>query len=119
MLSVYLIAALFCVAGALHFLIARRYVAIMPPWVPRPLWMVWLSGACELAGGIGYLLPRTRRWAAYGLMALLVAVFPANLQMLINGISAGSPPLALALLALRLPLQPLLIYWVWRTAVKE
>jgi uncharacterized membrane protein len=113
-LSVGLIAAIFCVAGVLHFLLAPRYVAIMPRWLPHPLPLVQVSGVCEVLGGLGYLLPATRRWAAIGLAALLVAVFPANLQMLANAVHAHAPAWQVALLVLRLPLQPLLIFWVWR-----
>jgi uncharacterized membrane protein len=82
----------------------------MPSWLPHPRALVLLSGACEVAGGLGLLHPRTRRAAAWGLILLLLAVWPANFQMLFN---AGSPA-AQTLLFLRLPLQPLMMWWVWR-----
>jgi uncharacterized membrane protein len=113
---VYAIAAIFVVAGVLHFAIARSYEAIVPPFLPARRFLVYLSGACELAGGIGLLVPRTRRPAALGLVALLAAVFPANVQMLANAIAAARPQWQVALLWLRLPLQFGLMWLIWRTA---
>lgn len=110
------IAAAFVGAGVMHFVIPRSYAAIVPTILPAPLFLVYLSGACEVAGGLGVLVPRTRRWAAVGLVALLAAVFPANVQMLANAVAAGKPWWHLALLWLRLPLQLVLMCLVWRTA---
>jgi uncharacterized membrane protein len=73
-----------------------------------------LSGVAEIAGGVGLLFPRTRHVARYGLIALLVAVFPSNIQMAVNGFTRGASPLLLALLLARLPLQPLLLWLVYR-----
>ena len=114
--AVYAIAALFVAAGVLHFVIPRSYEAIVPPSLPARLFLVYLSGACELAGGVGLLVPRTRRLAALGLIALLAAVFPANVQMLVDAAAAGKPAWQVALLVLRLPLQFVLMYVIWRTA---
>jgi uncharacterized membrane protein len=80
--SLYLLAALFVGAGLLHFLHPETYLRIMPPALPAPRLLVLLSGVAEMAGGLGLLLPATRRWAASGLLALLLAVFPANIYML-------------------------------------
>ncbi len=82
----------------------------MPPALPAPRLLVLLSGAAEVAGGLGLLLPATRRGAAWGLLALLVAVFPANVYML--GLAAELRIPAWVLWA-RLPLQPLLMWGVW------
>lgn len=112
--SIFLLALLFCVAGAAHFAIPDRYGEIMPRWVPYPMEAVYLSGILEIAGGIALLVPRLRRLAGYGLVALLVAVFPANVQMLMNAIEGDGSALHVGLLVARLPLQPLLIVWVWR-----
>ena len=114
--AVYAIAALFVAAGVLHFVIPRSYEAIVPPFLPARLFLVYLSGACELAGGVGLLVPRTRRLAALGLIALLAAVLPANVQMLVAAAAAGKPAWHVALLVLRLPLQFVLMYVIWRTA---
>jgi uncharacterized membrane protein len=105
--------ALYITAGALHFLITRRYVAIMPPYLPAPRELVLISGAAEIAGGLGVLAPgpRIRHAAAWGLVALLVAVMPANLQMALK--PTAFPSIPAWLLWIRLPLQVPLIYWAW------
>ena len=79
----WVLAALFVAAGALHFLVPGVYLRIMPPPYPRAL--VYISGATEVLGGVGVLIPATRRWAGWGLIALLVAVFPANIHMAAEG----------------------------------
>lgn len=112
-LSLGLLSGLFIVAGLLHFLFPEAYVRIVPPQLPFPRTLVLVSGAAEVLGGVGLLIPRTRRVAAAGLIILLVAVFPANLQMLLDARSAGVPVASELLLWLRLPLQLLLIAWVW------
>jgi uncharacterized membrane protein len=114
--SLYLLAALFTGAGLLHFLHPATYLRIMPPGLPAPRLLVLLSGAAEVAGGLGLLWPATRRWAAWGLLALLLAVFPANVYMLQIHEQLHLPAwVAWA----RLPLQPLLMWWVWRVALSR
>ena len=110
--SRWLLAAAFVFAGVMHFAITPAYVRIMPPWVPLHREMVLLSGVCEIAGGIALLIPRTRRAACIGLILLLIAVFPANVQMLLNARASHATPLAQALLWIRLPLQLAIIAWV-------
>ena len=109
--SLYLLAALFVGAGLLHLLRPAPYLRIVPPALPAPRRLVLLSGVAEVAGGLGLLRPATRRWAAGGLVALLLAVLPANVYMLQMHAQVHLP--AWALWA-RLPLQPLLMWWVWR-----
>lgn len=108
--------ALFAFAGTMHFVIPEQYVGIMPPALPWHRELVYLSGALEIAGGIGLLVPRTRRAAGIGLVLLLIAVWPANLQMLLNARAAGAPAASQSALLLRLPLQLLLMVWVWRAS---
>lgn len=110
------LAALFVFAGTMHFVIPASYVRIMPPYVPWHREMVLLSGACEIAGGVGLLVPRVRRWAGVGLVLLLAAVWPANVQMWMNARAAHQPLWAQVLLLLRLPLQIVLMWWVWRAS---
>lgn len=113
--SQYLLAALFVGAGLLHFVHPATYLRIMPPALPAPRLLVLLSGAAEVAGGLGLLLPATRRWATWGLLALLLAVFPANVYMLQIHEQLHLP----AWVAWgRLPLQPLLMWWVWRAGAR-
>ena len=99
-------------AGVNHFLLPRPYRRIVPPGLGDPDRLVAISGVAEVAGGVGVLLPRTRRLAGLGLLALLVAVFPANVHMARNPGSFRRIP-RWALYA-RLPLQPLMMWSVWR-----
>ncbi len=115
--NVFFLAGIFIFAGAMHFVVPSRYVGIMPRWIPYPLQMVYVSGIAEMLGGIGLLLPAVRSAAGVGLILLLFAVFPANVQMLLDAIHAHASPLYIALLVLRLPLQPLLIVWIYWSAV--
>lgn len=117
--SRWLLALIFGAAGVLHFVAPLPYVRIVPPALPNAPLLVTLSGIAELVGAIGLLIPRTRRAAGFGLIALLVAVFPANVQMLLLAHADGASPLWQALLTARLPLQPLLIWWVWRAAARR
>jgi len=109
-----LMGTLYVAAGTLHFLFTRRYVAIMPPYLPAHRELVLLSGAAEIAGGIGVLAPvvPVRRAAAWGLIALLIAVMPANIYMVTDYQRFANIPLWV--LVLRLPLQLPLIYWAGR-----
>ena len=104
-------------AGTLHFLRPRVYEAIMPAGLPAKRELVYASGAAEIIGGAGVLHPATRRPAGWWLIATLVAIFPANVNMAVNADRFGAVPAPL--LWLRLPLQALLIAWAWRVAVKR
>jgi uncharacterized membrane protein len=110
-----LLGVFFIQAGVNHFIMPGTYESIVPPSMqddaPR---LVAISGVAEIAGGIGVLLPRTRRLAGLGLIALLAAVFPANLHMARNPDRFGRIP-RWALYA-RLPLQPLMMRWAWRAS---
>jgi uncharacterized membrane protein len=112
-----LVAAVFYVlAGTLHFIKPEIYLRIVPPYIPWHPAMVGVSGALEILGGLGLLLPGRRRAAAWGLAALLVAVFPANLYMAMHPIEAGAGSIAPAIRWGRLPLQLALIWWLlWCT----
>ena len=112
-----LLAVFFVVAGINHFVHPAFYARIVPPWLPAHDLLVQLSGICEILGGIGVLVPKTRRLSGVGLIALLVAVFPANLQMALHPELYADVAAAPALY-IRLPLQLVLIAWVgwtcWR-----
>lgn len=107
-----LLAVLFSAAGTLHFLRPKMYEQIMPEGLPAHHELVLVSGAAEIAGAVLVVLPRTRRLGGLWLVATLVAVFPANVNMALNPERYDS--LAPALLWARLPLQGLLIWWVLR-----
>jgi uncharacterized membrane protein len=111
-----LAAVFYIVAGGLHFIKTESYMKIMPPFVPWPLAMVYISGVAEVAGGVGLLIPRMRRLAAWGLVALLIAVFPANIYMAVHNVQVTAQPLPAVVVWGRLPLQFVLIWWVlWCT----
>ena len=109
------IGALFIVADSMHFLRTEFYLRMMPPYVPAHLLLVQISGVCEILGGIGLIVPRTRWIAAVGLIALLIAVFPANIQMALHPDAYRDVGPAAAFFV-RLPLQFLMIYLVWWAA---
>lgn len=113
-----LMGILFMLAGLNHFRSPQMYRAIMPPYLPWPDALVALSGAAELGLGALALAPQWRRQAGWGLIALLVAVFPANLHMALH--SDHYPQIPAWLLWCRLPLQVLLIAWVrWCTTAED
>jgi uncharacterized membrane protein len=101
------------VAGINHFLAPAAYAKIVPASFPAPFALVYISGVAEVLGGLGLILPATRRLAACGLIALLIAVFPANINMAVNHISLGARPLPGWVLWGRLPIQALLVAWAF------
>jgi uncharacterized membrane protein len=101
---------LFVVAGSWHFVVPESYEAIMPRWLPAHRALVYASGVAEIAGGAAFTHSRTREWARWWLIATLIAVFPANLNMALNPdrYAAHVPGGRTALVA-RVPLQAVLI----------
>jgi uncharacterized membrane protein len=109
----YLLSAGMVFIGIRHFVDPEPFVRIVPAMFPEPRMLVLVSGFFEILGGLGLLLPWTRRAAAWGLIALYVAVFPANVNMAVNHLPMGDqvvPPIALWL---RLPLQAVFIAWAY------
>jgi uncharacterized membrane protein len=106
------LAAFFVSAGVSHFTNEAFFVRIVPPWLPAPLLLVQLSGLAEIAGGVGVLVPRLRRAAGLGLVALLVAVYPANVHMALHPESFADVATP-AGLYFRLPLQLVALAWTW------
>jgi uncharacterized membrane protein len=111
-IAIYLVSALFVTAGVLHFVRPAFFTRIVPPALPSPLALVYISGVAEILGGLGVLLPSVRLWAGYGLIALLIAVLPANVYMASAADRVGMG-IAPAWLWLRIPLQFVLIALVW------
>ncbi|MES2831836.1 MAG: hypothetical protein V4695_07590 [Pseudomonadota bacterium] len=114
--SQWLLALFFIGAGIMHFIFPQAYISIMPPWLGWHAMLVLISGIAECAGGVGMLWAPARRYAGWGLMALCVAVLPANVQMLIDAVAQNKAGWVILLLVLRLPLQLLLMQWIWRAA---
>ena len=109
-----LAAAFFILAGLNHFIFPAFYAELVPPWLPARAVLSAVAGVAEIALGLGLLVPRLRRAAGWGLVALLVAVFPANVHAALH--PAGTlPPIALYL---RLPFQAVFVAWVWRVALR-
>lgn len=113
-----LLSAFFVGSGINHFLMPRTYESIVPPSMQDEAGrLVAISGVAEIAGGVGVLLPATRRLSGLGLIALLAAVFPANLHMARNPERwAGENRIIRWALYARLPLQPLMMSWAWRAS---
>jgi uncharacterized membrane protein len=100
--------------GVLHFVRPKAFVRIVPKFLPAPLALVYISGFFEILGGVGLLIPETRTSAAWGLIALYVAVFPANIYMLTHNISLNpKKPIPRWALWMRLPFQFLFIAWAY------
>lgn len=110
-LGLYIQALVYIAAGANHFINPKTYLAIMPPYIPAHNLMVTLSGIAEIVLGIGLLFPATRSLSAWGLMLLLIAVFPANIYM---AMASRFRKLPAWLRWGRLPLQGLLIWWAYQ-----
>jgi uncharacterized membrane protein len=107
----YLMAVVFTLAGANHFVRTSFYVRIMPPYLPWHVELVYVSGFFEMALGISLLVPRLSRFSAWGLIGLLIAVFPANIHMAVH--SDLYPAISPVLLWIRLPLQGVLVAWAY------
>jgi len=107
------LALFFVGAGVWHFVRPAFYLKIMPPYLPWHRELVYLSGAFEIAGGVGILVPSLRRAAGWGLIALLVAVFPANVQMFLDVLADQGWTTWTLILLVRLPLQIPFLLWVW------
>lgn len=107
----YLMATAYIVAGLNHFWHPKMYMRFMPTYLPWHYELVLLSGVFEILFGVLLFFPATRIVGAWGIILLLIAIFPANIQMAINFYRAESSYLWLTIA--RLPLQPLLIWWAW------
>jgi uncharacterized membrane protein len=111
-----LLAVVMVAVGVQHFARPEFFVRIVPAWLPAHLLLVQISGFFEVLGGVGLLVPRVRRPASIGLIALYISVFPANVNMVVHPELGGG--IATWLLWARLPLQAVLIalaWWVGKT----
>ena len=108
------LALFFLGAGIMHFVKPGAYQATVPDPLPGHREIVYISGVAEIAGALALLDRRSAPWAGWWLIALLVAVFPANVNMAVNAERFRAVPEAL--LWVRLPIQVLLIAWVWRVS---
>jgi uncharacterized membrane protein len=110
----YLMSGFYIIAGVMHFYRPELYLPIMPPYLPWPLALIYISGAAEFFLGAGVLMPQTRRYAAWGIIALLIAVFPANVHIALNNVPLGGATEGFGIWNwVRLPLQAVLVAWAW------
>lgn len=107
----YLLVVLYVAAGINHFVNPDFYLKMMPPYLPWHLALVYISGAAEIVLGALVLFPRFTQLAGWGLIVLLIAVFPANVFMAQN--PHLFPDISQTALLIRLPIQLLLIWWAW------
>jgi uncharacterized membrane protein len=107
----FILAIFFVLSGFNHFFSTSFYLHIMPSYLPWHLLLVYLSGLVEILLGLLLLIPKFTRIAAWGLIALLIAVFPANVYMAVN--PGLYPEYHIAALLIRLPLQVVLIGWAY------
>ncbi len=114
----YVMASIYIIAGITHFIIPGAFAQIVPPQLPYPVALAYLSGVAEIALGVGLLHPRTRKLAAWGIIAMLIAIFPANIYMAVSDVTVTgvfgrtldpSPAVRWG----RLPFQGVLIVWAW------
>ncbi|MFP6626251.1 MAG: DoxX family protein [Deltaproteobacteria bacterium] len=110
-IALLVVSAFFSFAGITHFTNTAFFLAIVPPYLPAHLELVYTSGVFEVMGGVGVLLPAWRKAAGYGLIALLVAVYPANIHMALN--PDLFPDMTATALYVRLPLQFVMGWLVW------
>ncbi len=112
--SLLLLSFFYIMAGINHFAKPDFYQPMMPPALPAHDLLIWIAGLAELALGVGVLIPETRRWAAWGIITLLIVVVPANIHIAVNNISIGGGSEGAGFLNwLRVAFQPVLILWAW------
>lgn len=118
--SQYIIGAAFISTGVMHFLKSGFFTQIMPDYMPCHRALVLISGAAEILGGVGVLIPKIQTWAAGGLIVLLVAVFPANIDMTVQAVKhQGWGSWYTIGTLIRLPLQFVLVYWVYWACIQH
>ena len=111
-ISITIISSFFLIGGIGHFVQPQFFINIVPPYLPYPEALVYISGVFEILGAIGLWLPKTRQWAGYGLITLAICVFPANIHMAMRPELFPEHP-AFALQFIRPPIQLVLIWLCW------
>ena len=108
-----ILAVCMVVAGVLHFAAPVPFIKIVPDLLPYPRAIVYISGVIEIGLGLALLMPPISHWAAWGLAALFIAVYPANINMAGNGIEISGVPNTWWFQAIRLPFQFVLLAWAY------
>jgi uncharacterized membrane protein len=113
-------ALVFLVAGIAHFVAVEMLARFIPPWLPAPVALVWISGAVEVAGGAGLLVAGFRRGAAWMLSLMLVSFLPANIFMATHPLEAGVGGLPVLVLWTRIALLPVMVGGLfWAAGVRR
>lgn len=107
----WLLAAIYVPFGVLHIAASHSFLPIMPPPLPFKLQLIVFTGACEIGGGIGLLVPRTRRMAAIWLAIYALCVWPANIYQALWRVHVPPPPDSWWYHGPRLAFQPVLVWW--------
>ena len=110
-ISLVVMAVFYFAAGVNHFRAPAFYLPLMPPYLPWLSGLVALSGVAELILGVAVLVPSLRRWACWGIIAMLIAFMPVHIHMVVN--SHLYPDVPVVALWLRFPLQALFVLWAW------
>lgn len=107
----WVLAAVYLVAGIAHLRAPEPFLAIIPAWVPFPEQVIFWTGVAEIAGAFGLFVPRLRPWAAAGLALYAVCVFPANIRHAVEGVAIGGTALGWGYHGPRLAFQPIFLWW--------
>jgi uncharacterized membrane protein len=116
--SRFALALFFIIAGTAHFITPAPYLAIVPSYLRWPHALIVLSGVAEILGGLGVFFRSTRRAAGWWLIALLIAVFPANVHAISTGMIIDGYSLPVWMLLARLPVQLLFVAWVYHVCLR-
>ncbi len=103
----------FILTGFSHFIIPEKFMEMMPPFLPVPMILIYISGCFEILGGLGLIIQRQKYLAGIGLILLLLAVFPANIFVAVNNVQLGGFMNYPVYQWLRLPMQGVLMWWIW------
>ena len=109
----------FGLTGVAHFALAEPISRMLPPWVPGRIPLVYVTGVIELAAALAVLHPRLRRLVAWGLIVMLVLFLPVNVYAALQRIPLGGHEGGSLYLLVRVPLQALLIAWIWWFAARS
>lgn len=112
------VALVFGFTGIGHFLLTKPMAGMLPAWVPGRILLVYVTGVVEIAAGVAVLVPRLRRTVGWGLIVMLILFLPVNVYAALNRIEFGGHEWGPVYLLIRVPLQLVLIGWIWWMAVR-
>ena len=113
------ITLVFCFTGVGHFIKTEPMAEMLPPWVPGRIPLVYVTGVVEIAAAFAVLVPRLRKITGLGLVLILVAFLPVNIYAAVNRVGMGGHQWGLVYLLVRVPLQAVLIGWIWWFAIRD